>query len=162
MLLFRVWTTAFALGLTACVTATTHQSSNAAMTGAKALPFPGEIPLIYIEQTEPTQSVAIVRSCAPEPENCAAPKLKARSIRLGGSNQSLWEFADLSTCAGAPKIANLLFGTGDGEALTLKYIAGNNRVRTAQEHIAEELVGLINPCLQTSYMTPPWERLENK
>jgi len=162
MLLFRLWTTAFALALTTCVTATPNQSRNAAITGAKALPFPGEIPLIYIEQTEPTQSVAIVRSCAPAPENCAAPKLKARSICFDGSNQNRWEFADLNTCAGAPKLANLLFGTGDGEAFTLKYIAGDNRVRTAQEHIAQELVDLINPCLETSYMTPPWERLENK
>lgn len=126
----------------------------------QSLPFPGEAPLIYIEQSEPHISVAIVRSCAPYSEGCANPQLKARSVQGDKHGRYDWKFADLKNCEDAVNQTERLLSKIETSKLplVLKYRAEQQRVKTAEEHAAENLVTLLSSCLSKSYMTPPWER----
>ena len=129
---------------------------------AEALPFPGETPLIYIKQSEPFQSVAIVRSCAPFPAGCRKPQLKARSVRYTAPEQYVWEFADMVNCRGTEKLTQALSiplpDAQNDKPEVIVYRAGPYSIKSAREHTAEDLVTRLSPCLSKSYMTPPWER----
>jgi len=117
------------------------------------LPFRGETSLLLIEQTGPDHSVAIVESCAPFPAGCKAPQLKARSLQ-----GRAWEFADLRNCKGAERLVDLLLSTTDERPKSIRYAAGPERVKTAKQHTAEDLLTALEQCLSKSYMTPPWAR----
>lgn len=162
MWLFRASIFASLCLTAACAATASEHSDIDAMIKAKTLPFPGEIPLIFIEQSEPGHSVAIVKSCAPFPEGCKPPQLKARSIRYSAPGTYVWEFADLRNCQGTDKLVEAL-SIPLPEARTdapeeIKYRAGPHLVKSAREHAAEDLVTRLTSCLTKSYMTPPWQR----
>jgi|GEM_PF-2724589 len=158
MWLFRAALIAgFCGGLTsACATAQPADSSPPVR--AEQLPFPGETSLVLIEQSGPDQAVAIVESCAPFPEGCAKPQLKARSVQTQSPSDFIWEFADLRNCPGAQTLVTALLTIAEETPLSIRYAAGPHLVKSAREHAAEDLVSALSACLSRSYMTPPWER----
>jgi len=161
MLWFRgAFITAFSAMLPSVATFASEHYELTAMMVAENLPFPGETPLFFIEQNVKFQSVAIVSSCAPFPEGCKNPQLKARSIRHNSHNQYIWEFANLEQCSGSERQVKLLLSVVENinEPHKVMYDAGQHRVKSALAHSAEEFVNLVSPCLSKSYMTPPWDR----
>ena len=138
--------------------ASDHRELDALMQ-AKRLPFTGETPLILIDKLQrQSQSLAIVYSCAPYPEGCDAPVLKARSIQHRGADRYIWEFSDLDRCRGAAEIVQRLLNIHKDKPRPISITYRSRLNLETIEQQAEVLLAQVNPCLTTSYMTPPWER----
>ena len=162
MWLFRAAAIASTCFISACAGVASDQSDWEAQMRADTLPFPGEIPLVIIEQSAPVQSVAIVLSCAPFPEGCNTPERKARSMRGSAPDNYVWEYADLRNCPGTKTLVEALSiplpeARTDAPEL-ISYNAGPHLIKSAREHAAEDLVERLNTCLTKSYMTAPWDR----